>query len=184
MEIGLLLLRLLLAAMLFMHATQKLFGWFNGPGLTTAAAIFDGLGQRPGRTMAVLAVVSELAGAVLLLLGLATPLGAAIATGTMLVAGAAMTLLKGTVWNSAGGGEYPLVLAGVAAVLGFTGPGAWSLDAALGVSWAVPHGTTAALFGLGAIVLAVLAALPPILRSRHALAYPSSAHDQDTVSST
>src|SRR5262252_2901864 len=36
MDLGLLLLRFALAAILYMHATQKLFGWFSGPGLDRA----------------------------------------------------------------------------------------------------------------------------------------------------
>jgi putative oxidoreductase len=65
---------------------------------------------------------------VLLVLGLGTPLGAAIAAATMLVAGVAMTTKAGYSWNSAGGGEYPLVLAMLTAALAFTGAGAWSLN--------------------------------------------------------
>src|SRR5215472_2331496 len=52
MDLGLLLLRLALAAILYMHATQKLFGWFSGQGLDRAGALFETLGQRPGRQMA------------------------------------------------------------------------------------------------------------------------------------
>src|SRR5215475_9886907 len=133
MDLGLLLLRLALAAILYMHATQKLRGWFSGPGLDRAGALFESLGQRPGRQLAMLAVACELSGSALVALGLITPLGAAILAGTMMVAGAALTLAKGTVWNALGGGEYPLALAAFAVVLAFTGPGRWSVDAAMGV---------------------------------------------------
>jgi putative oxidoreductase len=165
LDVGLLLLRLLIGFVLFAHATQKLAGWFNGPGIERSAVIFEALGQVPGRPMALLAGTCELAGAVLLLLGLGTPLGAAIAAGTMLVAGVAMTTKAGNSWNSAGGGEYPWVLAVLAAALAFTGAGAWSLDAALALPWVVADGPRALTIGVGAVVLAALVAAAPISRT-------------------
>ena len=164
-DIGMLLLRALIGFVLFAHATQKLRGWFSGPGLEKASSIFEALGQFPGRQMALLAAVCELAAAVLLLLGLGTPLGAAIAAGTMLVAGVAMTVKAGSPWNSGGGGEYPLVLAGVAIGIAFTGAGAWSIDALLDMPWVGASDGVAALIGLGATAVAILAALGPIART-------------------
>jgi putative oxidoreductase len=161
LDVGLLLLRVLIGFVLFAHATQKLAGWFNGPGPERAAVIFEALGQVPGRPMALLAATCELAAAVLLVLGLGTPLGAAIAAGTMLVAGVAMTAKAGGSWNSAGGGEYPFVLAVLAAALAFTGAGTWSLDTALALPWAA--GPLA--IGAGAVALAALAAAVPIVRT-------------------
>lgn len=166
MDLGLLLLRLALAAILYMHATQKLFGWFSGPGLDRAGALFENLGQRPGRQLAMLAVACELSGSALVALGLITPLGAAILAGTMMVAGGSLTLAKGTVWNAAGGGEYPLVLAAFAIVLGFAGPGRWSVDNAIGAPWVPGSNATAAVTGLIVLAVAVLAAGPALLRTR------------------
>ena len=162
LDLGLLLLRLLIGFVLFAHATQKLAGWFNGPGLQKSAAIFEALGQIPGRPMALLAATSELAAAVLLVLGIGTPLGAAIAAGTMLVAGVAMTTKAGNSWNAAGGGEYPLVLAMLAAALAFTGAGAWSLDHALALPWAGADGPQALAIGAVAVALAAVVAAAPI----------------------
>jgi len=68
---------------------------------------------------------------VLLLLGLGSPAGAALAAGTMLVAGYAQHAKSGSFWNAAGGGEFPYVVAAAAVVVGFTGPGLISLDAVL-----------------------------------------------------
>jgi putative oxidoreductase len=166
MELGLLLLRLLLAVIMFIHATQKLLGWFSGPGLSKSAVLFESLGQRPGRVMVTLAAIAELVGGGLTVLGLAAPLAAAIVAATMLVAGLSITRVKGTVWHAAGGGEYPIVLAAIAAVLGFTGPGNWSLDAALSAPWVSTASGAAALTGLLVVVVAVLATFPPLLRSR------------------
>ncbi|WP_150461561.1 DoxX family protein [Nesterenkonia ebinurensis] len=162
MEVGLLLLRVALALILFTHATQKLFGWFGGNGLTKQGEIFASLGLRPGRTLVATAGASELLAAALLLTGFLTPLGALMAAGTMGVAGLTMHLNSGSFWNVAGGGEYPYVLAAAATVLGFTGAGGLSADAALADAverW----GTVAApplWVGCGVVVLAVLTALP------------------------
>lgn len=131
MDLGILVLRLLLAAVLFAHATQKSIGWFGGNGLTKQADIFATLGLRPGRAMVLVASASELIAATLLAFGLLTPLGALAAAGTMTVAGLTMQLASGTFWNVAGGGEYPYLIAVVAVALGTTGPGSYSLDAVL-----------------------------------------------------
>lgn len=166
MDLGLLLLRIALATILYMHSTQKLFGWFSGPGLDRIAPVFESLGQRPGRQMARLAAACEAGGSLLVILGLVTPLGAAMLAGTMIVAGASLTMVKRTVWNAAGGGEYPLVLATFAVVLGFTGPGRWSVDEAIGAPW-VPHSNArAAIVGAIVVVIAVLAAGPVLVRTR------------------
>jgi putative oxidoreductase len=174
MDLGLLLLRLVLAAILYMHATQKLFGWFSGPGLDGIAKLFDNLGQRPGRQMALLAAGCELTGAVLVAAGVVTPLGAAILAGTMAVAGGSLTLAKKTVWNAAGGGEYPFVLAAFAVVLGFAGPGAWSVDAAIGFPWVTRANGTALITGAVVLVVAVVAAGGAMARTRAQLRDPAA----------
>jgi putative oxidoreductase len=184
MDLGLLLLRLALAVILYMHATQKLFGWFSGPGLDKAGNLFHSLGQRPGRDMARLAVTCELTGSVLVAFGLITPLGAAILAGTMLVAGGSLTLSKGTVWNAAGGGEYPLVLATFALVLGFAGPGSWSVDSAIGAPWVTHSNGTAAITGIVVAVVAGLAAGVALRRTRRLLrgGDQAGAHQADRAS--
>ncbi|WP_207170161.1 MULTISPECIES: DoxX family protein [unclassified Nesterenkonia] len=161
MDIGLLLLRLVLALILFTHAAQKLTGWFGGNGLRRQGEIFASLGLHPGRGMVLAAGLSELIAGGLLLLGLLTPVGALLATATMLVAGVTLQLNSGNFWNVAGGGEYPYVLAAAAAVLGFTGAGAYSLDAALnGAAWATLVQEPAAWVGI-LVVLAALAGATP-----------------------
>jgi putative oxidoreductase len=175
MDLGLLLLRIALAAILFMHSTQKLLGWFSGPGLERQGKVFHGLGHRPGRQMVILASASEAIGSFLVVLGLATPLGAAIMAGTMIVAGMTLTIAKGTVWNVAGGGEYPLILSTFAIVLGFAGPGRWSLDSAIGAPWFPKSNAAAAVIGIIVLVVAVLAAIPPLTRVRANLAADAAA---------
>src|SRR5215469_407133 len=165
MDLGLLLLRLALAAILYMHATQKLLGWFSGPGLDRQSQVFHNMGHRPGRQMVLLASACELTGSALVALGLITPLGAAMLAGTMIVAGGTLTLAKRTFWNVQGGGEYPLVLAAFAVVLGFAGPGRWSIDNAIGAPW-VSHPGTAAITGLIVLAVASLTAGAALLRTR------------------
>lgn len=169
MDIGLFLLRSVIAAVLAIHAAQKTVGWFSGPALSGAVPVFEGLGHRPARTMIVIAAASELIGAALLLLGAATPLAVAIVVGTMLVAGLSLCMARRALWNSSGGGEYPLVLALVCAPLAFTGPGGWSVDHVFRAWWAEP-GSAQVGFGVAELMAAVLAALPALVRARKVLA--------------
>jgi putative oxidoreductase len=173
-DLGLVLLRLVIAAILFAHGTQKLLGWFSGQGLAGSAVLFEKLGQRPGRTMVLMASACELTACLLLGLGVLTPLGAAVGMGAMLVAGASLSGLSKKFWNAIGGGEYPFVLAAALAVVAFTGPGEISLDAWFGAPWYGVDSGQAILVGAGAVVVAVIAALPPLLNGRRNLARASS----------
>ena len=69
--------------------------------------------------------------ALLLALGLLTPLAAAGVIGTLFVASSVHW--KNGLWGQDGGFELPLFYALTAAVLAFTGPGAYSLDNAVGL---------------------------------------------------
>jgi putative oxidoreductase len=85
MDIALLLARLLFGLGMAGHSAQKLFGWFGGPGIAGAGAIFEKLGFRPGRFFALSAALTELAGATLIVLGLLGPVGPALMVLIMLV---------------------------------------------------------------------------------------------------
>jgi putative oxidoreductase len=78
MDIGLLLLRLAVGLTLAAHGTQKLFGWFGGPGLNAIGQFFTVLGFPPDRRHALMAAFGETLSGVLLAIGLATPAAAAI----------------------------------------------------------------------------------------------------------
>jgi putative oxidoreductase len=80
--------RLVLGGYLAVHGAQKLFGAFGGPGLDAAGAGFESIGLTPGKQMAALAGVTELAGGVLTGSGAADPLGPLAIIGAMSVAAA------------------------------------------------------------------------------------------------
>jgi putative oxidoreductase len=155
MDFGLILLRFLLAALLFGHSTQKLLGWFGGVGPAGTATVFERWGFVPGKRLVLLAGFMELAGAASIAAGLLLPGGCAVVVGTMTVAATA-TAPSGF-WAQKGGCEVPFCYGALAAILAFTGPGAWSLDAALGLTRLSGYA-----WGAGAIVLGVLAASVPL----------------------
>jgi putative oxidoreductase len=164
-NLGVLLLRVLLAGLLFGHATQKLLGWFGGAGPAGTGEIFARWGFTPGPRMAVLAGATELAGAASIGSGLLTPGGCAAVIGTMTVASAA-TAPNGF-WAQKGGCEVPFCYGALAAVIGFTGPGRWSLDHAAGLTALSGYGwgTAAVLVGVAASAVP-LTARARVLRSR------------------
>lgn len=174
-DLGLLAIRSVIAAVLFIHAAQKTVGWFSGNGLAAAATSFERMGQHPGRVMVLVAALSELGTAVLLALGLLVPLAVSAGIGTMLVAGVSVTRLAGTVWNARGGGEYPFFIAAVIATVGLAGPGSISLDAELGSPLFVGNASRDLLLGGLAIGLGVLGAVPPLMRARSAGTGPDQA---------
>lgn len=148
MAFGLFILRIVIGGLFVGHGTQKLFGWFDGPGLDGASGMFESLGYPRSRTMAVLAGTAEAGAGALLLLGWLTPLAAAAIIGVMINAIATVHASNGP-WVSDGGWEYNAVLATAATTFAFAGPGAWSVDAGLGwdLSGAI-WGITAVLLGL------------------------------------
>lgn len=144
MKVGRFLVRAVIGGLFIGHGTQKLFGWFGGPGQGGTEQMMEGLEMRPPRQHALAAGVTETAGGALLAAGLATPLAAASLIGVMITAIRKVHLEKGP-WNAGGGYEYNLVL--IAALLSLVddGPGALSADHALGLRAAGPGWALAAL---------------------------------------
>jgi putative oxidoreductase len=137
-DLGMLVLRLVIGALMFGHGAQKLFGWFGGYGLAGTSGFFESqLRLRPARLWTLLAGLSEAGGGLLLALGLLNPLGPVAIIAAMLVAGGLAHWPR--FWAHEGGIEYPLVLIAASIAVAIAGPGAWSLDAALGLSMPMPE---------------------------------------------
>ena len=151
MGLGILLIRFVVGLTLAAHGAQKLFGWFGGYGLAGTAQWLESVGFRPGRRHALMAGSVEVAGGVLLALGAATPLAAAIVASVMIVA-AATAHVKNGFFVTSGGYEYNLVLGVAGLAVSFTGPGALSIDALLGLA------SGGLVPGLAAAVIAVVGA--------------------------
>jgi len=156
MDAGLILVRLVVGPLMAAHGAQNLFGWFGGYGLTGTGGFFEGLGFRPGRMFAAAAGASEVTSGVLVTLGLLGPVGPALMLSVMIVA--AISVHWPNVFAQSNGIEVPLLYGVTAAALSLSGFGAYSLDAALGltsvwtpaISWvALAVGVLGALTNLG-----------------------------------
>jgi putative oxidoreductase len=86
----------------------------------------------------------------------------------MVVAAMSLTMVSKTLWIAAGGGEYPAVLAATAVVIGFTGPGRYSLDAIVGLHNLLTVSSTT--IGAVVVLVALIGAVPPVLATRKTLA--------------
>lgn len=148
MDAGLLIARVVFGALMAAHGGQKLFGWLGGYGIAGTGGFFESLGFRPGRLFAAAAGASEFIGGLLLALGLLGPIGPALVIAVMLVA-AVTVHLHGGLLATTNGIEVPLLYGAAAAALALTGPGLYSLDAAIGLAslWTLP--VTWAAIGAG-----------------------------------
>ncbi|MEU0402451.1 DoxX family protein [Streptomyces sp. NPDC006197] len=132
MDTGILILRLLVGLLIAGHGVQKVSRHLGGKGLEGGTEEFRADGFRGGALTAVAAGGGQIGSGLLLAAGFLTPLAATGAVGVMTVA---LTVKwHNGLWVQNDGYEYPLVLIGTAAALAATGPGAWSLDAALGLT--------------------------------------------------
>ncbi|UGY90576.1 DoxX family protein [Streptomyces gobiensis] len=151
-DTGLLLLRLALGATMAVHGAQKLFGWFGGGGLDGTGMFFESVGYPAGRTMALIAAVTETFGGLALAIGLLTPLAGAAVFGTMLNA---LAVKWGSGFFGPEGVEYEVLLIAAAAALTLTGPGRYAADRFLPVlrSHRLRYGAAAVV--LGAVVAGI-----------------------------
>jgi putative oxidoreductase len=168
MGIGRLTLRLVIGGLFIGHGTQKLFGWFGGPGPAGTQRMMHGMQMHPPRAHAYAAGATETAGGALLAAGLATPAAAAGLTGVMLTA-IRKVHLKNGVWVTQGGYEYNLTLIAALLSLAGDGPGELSLDRALKIERSGPAWALAALVVGAAASAAVIEA-----GRRVAVAQPSA----------
>ncbi|MEV0296347.1 DoxX family protein [Nocardia sp. NPDC050710] len=155
-DAGLLVLRLAVGLTMAAHGTQKLFGWFDGGGISGTGRFFASVGYPMSDAMAVVAGTSELLGGLGLAMGLVTPLAAAAILGVMINAIA----VKGTdAFFGPKGIEYDLILAFSACALALTGPGRIAVDHYLPVlrNHRLSYGIAAIALGVvtAAIVLVI-----------------------------
>jgi putative oxidoreductase len=129
---GILILRLVIGLTLAAHGAQKLFGWWGGPGMKGWTGAMNRMRIRPATPWAWMSALAEFAGGLGLALGFLNPLPSFAIAGSMIIAIALVHLPKGF-FIGKGGYEYNLAILAAAAAVALTGPGAYSLDAALGI---------------------------------------------------
>src|SRR5262245_21778508 len=128
-DFALLVLRVSLGLMLIAHGANKIKG-----GIENACNWFASMGLRPGWFHGRLAAASELTGGALLVLGLFTPIAAAIVIAIMIVAGITAHRNNGFfIFRPNQGWEYVFIIAAAAFAIGTIGAGDWSLDHAIGI---------------------------------------------------
>jgi putative oxidoreductase len=155
MDLALLILRIVVGLYVAAHGAQKLFGWFDGPGLKGAEGFLGGmLGFRPASLWAYAVSLAEFGGGLLMAVGLLTPLGPIAIIAGQTVATIVVHWAKGP-WNSEGGYEQTLTNIAVAAAVAFAGAGRFSLDRLFGISIPVWFSVAFAIVSLIAILVAL-----------------------------
>src|SRR3954451_13482554 len=126
LDFGLLVLRLMLAVAMGAHGLMQVFGLFGGPGMAAFGTLLRGYGfSRNLEFLTWLTGITEVAGSVLLVVGLFTPLAAAALLGV----GISAVRAKWAGGFAGGAGfELEITLAAIAFALLLTGPGWYALD--------------------------------------------------------
>jgi len=128
------ILRITLGGVVLPHVLQKLFGWFNGPGLSGEMAFMKGqVGL--STCWAVAAITTECLGVFMILSGAGTRLAAMAFFGLFVGMITQVHMKNGYFMNWFGklptgqeGFEYHLLVLGICIVLFIQGGGKWALD--------------------------------------------------------
>lgn len=125
-SLSLLVLRVIIGTVFIAHGGQKVFGWWQGPGL---AGFVDHLHQTGIPVfLAYLAAFTEFFGGIAVLIGLLTRLSSLGLLIVMAVAVFKVHFSNGF-FSQNRGFEYPLTLLGIALSLLISGAGNFSIDA-------------------------------------------------------
>lgn len=124
---GLTLLRVITGLTFAAHGSQKLFGWFGGPGLTGVGQWMESIGLTPGYPLALLAGSAEFFGGLALIIGLLVRPAAAALAVSMLVAIFSVHIGNGF-FMSNNGYEFALALLTISLAVLIEGAGRLSLD--------------------------------------------------------
>lgn len=162
MNTGLLILRVFVGLALAAHGSQKLFGWWGGPGVRGFLGHLTHMRFRPAPLWVAGAIGTEIGGGLLLALGLLSPLGSVGVGSAMLMAIASVHWGKGF-FGQGGGVEVPLLYLVPAAVLGITGPGSYSLDSLFNITLPEPvTGIVAAILAVAGVAVAMAGRRPAV----------------------
>jgi len=139
--------RAALALVMFPHGAQKLLGWFGGYGFSGTMGYFTGSLGVPA-PIALLVILGESIGALLLLAGLGTRVAAfgisAIMLGAVLTTHGSVGFFMNWAGNQAGEGyEYHLLALALSVPLVIAGAGRYALDSWLGARLEAPRGVLA-----------------------------------------
>lgn len=170
-DLGLLVLRIAIGGVVLAHGLIKV-GWpismGTGTGMAAVrgtAGFFSALGFWPPMFWALTAIVAEIGGSNLTILGLGGPIGPGLVFGDLVIVTLVAHLPAGF-WAGGGkqmaGVEFPIPITAGALALALIGPGGWSLDGALGLAypgWLTPIWLLLMLAG-DALLLAIRALRP------------------------
>ena len=129
--LGLFVLRAVVGATLLVHGLQKLTGLWNGPGLDGFEATLRDAGYQQPAALAIAGAVGEIAAGGLLVLGLLTPIAAAVIVAIMVNAVLFKHELEPGLQyfaTESSGFEYEVLLVACAVALTLTGPGRIAID--------------------------------------------------------
>lgn len=139
LNLGLLIIRVALGAMLFAHGWRHLKSLRSGPGM---ANWFESLGIRNGPLQAATVTYTELAAGAALVVGFLTPASYGGMASILFVAMVTNHWKNGFFLDSKKEGwEYVGISGAVAVGMSAVGPGQWSLDDAFGFHFPFDPGT-------------------------------------------
>jgi putative oxidoreductase len=142
LDLALLLLRVVIGGVIIPHGLLKLGLVGAGGSIAGVSGWFNSMGLRPGLFWAYVAVLAEVGGGALTVLGLGGPIGPGLVAGDLVVVTIVAHWSQGF-WAGGGkvGWEFPLPIAAGALAIALIGNGAWSLDRLLGLvypDWLLP----------------------------------------------